>query len=113
MNIICLVLQQSACLIHHPVRGVDGHHHLSLLLLNMDSDVQLRPRLRLLVRSQRAELDEADLVIVAAETVLGLPVLLQVSQQLQLQSGEIHDGRVDLGGVTRFQFGRGEISIAL
>lgn len=41
VNIISFVLQQPACLVHHPVRRVNSNHHLSQFIFDVHSYVQL------------------------------------------------------------------------
>lgn len=41
VDIVRLVLQQPACLIHHPVRRVNRNHHLSQVIFNVHRNVQL------------------------------------------------------------------------
>ncbi|TNN62600.1 hypothetical protein EYF80_027199 [Liparis tanakae] len=43
VDVISLVLQQPARLVHHPIRGVDGDHRLPQVILDMHRDIQLSP----------------------------------------------------------------------
>lgn len=73
VDVVGLVLQQATRLVHHPVRRVNGHLHLPLLVLDVHCDVQLGLLqvfdvvALVVVLSQGLEEDEADFVLVAAE----------------------------------------------
>lgn len=41
VDIVRLVLQQPACLVHHPVWRVNRNHHLSKVIFNVHRNVQL------------------------------------------------------------------------
>lgn len=73
VDVVRLVLQQPPRLVHHPVRRVNGHLHLSLLVLDVHGNVQLGLLQVLdvvavvLVLSQGLEEDEADFLLAAVE----------------------------------------------
>jgi len=71
VDVVRLVLQQPARLVHHPVGRVDGHHHAARLVDHVHGDVQLRLRaLHHLVHllAHGLEHDESDLILVRLET---------------------------------------------
>lgn len=74
VDVISLVLQQPARLVHHPIRGVDGDHCLPQVILDMHRDIQLSPLPRrpftivFVILSQRLEHYEGDLFLATVET---------------------------------------------
>lgn len=73
VDVVGLVLQQPSRLVYHPVRRVNGHLHLALLVLDVHCDVQLGLLhvfdvvAVVIVLPQGLEEDEADFVLAAAE----------------------------------------------